>query len=64
MAIPADLSSPEGAAALAEAVRGEFGQLDILVNNAGANWGAPLEEFPASGWDRVDAHQRRGRSST
>ena len=53
MAIPADLSSPEGAAALAEAVRGEFGQLDILVNNAGANWGAPLEEFPASGWDRA-----------
>src|SRR6202035_3890049 len=22
-------------------------------NNAGASWGAPLEEFPASGWDRV-----------
>jgi NAD(P)-dependent dehydrogenase (short-subunit alcohol dehydrogenase family) len=27
--------------------------LDILVNNAGATWGAPLEEFPQSGWDRV-----------
>ena len=52
-AIPGDLSTPEGATALAEAVRGEFGELDILVNNAGANWGAPLEEFPASGWDRA-----------
>jgi NAD(P)-dependent dehydrogenase (short-subunit alcohol dehydrogenase family) len=23
------------------------------VNNAGATWGAPLEAFPQSGWDRV-----------
>jgi NAD(P)-dependent dehydrogenase (short-subunit alcohol dehydrogenase family) len=52
-AIPADISTPEGAAALADAVRSRFERLDILVNNAGATWGAPLEEFPASGWDRV-----------
>ena len=25
----------------------------MLVNNAGATWGAPLEEFPASAWDKV-----------
>ncbi len=52
-AIPADLSTPDGAAELARAVREKFDALDILVNNAGATWGAPLEEFPASGWDRV-----------
>jgi len=52
-AIPADISTAEGAQALAEAVGGRFPSLDILVNNAGANWGAPLEEFPASGWDKV-----------
>jgi NAD(P)-dependent dehydrogenase (short-subunit alcohol dehydrogenase family) len=52
-AIPADLSSPEGAGALAGQVREHFDALDILVNNAGATWGAPLDEFPASGWDRV-----------
>jgi NAD(P)-dependent dehydrogenase (short-subunit alcohol dehydrogenase family) len=52
-AIAADLSSPEGARALAQAVRERFDALDILVNNAGATWGAPLDEFPASGWDRV-----------
>ena len=52
-AIPADLSKPEGAAGLAEAVRERFEALHILVNNAGATWGAPLEEFPQSGWDRV-----------
>lgn len=52
-AVPADLSSPEGAAGLASLVTDRFEALSILVNNAGANWGAPLEEFPASGWDRA-----------
>jgi NAD(P)-dependent dehydrogenase (short-subunit alcohol dehydrogenase family) len=52
-AIPGDVSTPEGAAALAGATRARFESLDILVNNAGAVWGAPLEEFPPSGWDKV-----------
>ena len=52
-AIAGDISSPEGAAALAAQVRERFPALSILVNNAGATWGAPLEEFPASGWDRT-----------
>ena len=29
------------------------GELDVLVNNAGATWGAKLEEYPESGWDKV-----------
>jgi NAD(P)-dependent dehydrogenase (short-subunit alcohol dehydrogenase family) len=52
-AIVGDVSSPEGAAALAGATQERFPALDILVNNAGAVWGAPLEEFPATGWDKV-----------
>ncbi len=52
-AIPADLSTPEGARELGQAVSSQVDKLPILVNNAGATWGAPLEEFPASGWDRV-----------
>jgi NAD(P)-dependent dehydrogenase (short-subunit alcohol dehydrogenase family) len=52
-AIQADLSSQAGAVALADAVKSRHDSLDILVNNAGATWGAPLEEFPQSGWDRV-----------
>jgi NAD(P)-dependent dehydrogenase (short-subunit alcohol dehydrogenase family) len=52
-AVPGDLSTPEGARALADEVRARVDVLHILVNNAGASWGAPLEEFPASGWDRV-----------
>jgi NAD(P)-dependent dehydrogenase (short-subunit alcohol dehydrogenase family) len=52
-AIPGDVSTPQGAAALARAAAERFPALDILVNNAGAAWGAPLEEFPAGGWDKV-----------
>jgi NAD(P)-dependent dehydrogenase (short-subunit alcohol dehydrogenase family) len=52
-AIPGDVSTPEGAAALAQATQARFEKLDILVNNAGAVWGAPLEEFPPVGWDKV-----------
>jgi NAD(P)-dependent dehydrogenase (short-subunit alcohol dehydrogenase family) len=52
-AIPGDISTPEGAHALAAATRERFPSLDILVNNAGAVWGAPLEEFPAAGWQKI-----------
>jgi NAD(P)-dependent dehydrogenase (short-subunit alcohol dehydrogenase family) len=52
-AIPGDVATPDGAAALAAATGARFGELDILVNNAGATWGAPLEEFPSGGWDKV-----------
>jgi NAD(P)-dependent dehydrogenase (short-subunit alcohol dehydrogenase family) len=52
-AIPADVSTPQGASDLAQATREHFGELNILVNNAGVTWGAPLEEFPAHGWEKV-----------
>lgn len=52
-AIPADLSSPDGADQLAEAVRARFPSLDVLVNNAGATWGAPLEAYPESAFDKL-----------
>jgi NAD(P)-dependent dehydrogenase (short-subunit alcohol dehydrogenase family) len=52
-AIPADISTQQGARALAAATRERFPSLDILVNNAGAVWGAPLEEFPPAGWEKI-----------
>ncbi|MGC5030691.1 glucose 1-dehydrogenase [Micromonospora sp. DT229] len=52
-AIPADLGNDEGAQALAEAVRQRVDRLDVLVNNAGATWGAPLEEYPQSAFDKL-----------
>jgi NAD(P)-dependent dehydrogenase (short-subunit alcohol dehydrogenase family) len=51
--LPADLSGLEGATALADALKEREDHLDILVNNAGQAWGAPFEEFPEKGWDRV-----------
>jgi NAD(P)-dependent dehydrogenase (short-subunit alcohol dehydrogenase family) len=53
VSLPADVSTLEGAQALVAAYAKHEGALDILVNNAGAAWGAPYEEFPESGWDKV-----------
>ena len=53
ISIPADLSTMEGIQLLADEMKTRESQLDILVNNAGATWGASIEEFPESGWDKV-----------
>jgi NAD(P)-dependent dehydrogenase (short-subunit alcohol dehydrogenase family) len=53
IAMPQDVSTVAGCAALAEAFAAREGRLDILVNNAGASWGAPFATFPESGWDKV-----------
>ena len=53
IAIPADLSTMDGVAELAAELGRREERLDILVNNAGATWGAAIEEFPESGWDKV-----------
>jgi NAD(P)-dependent dehydrogenase (short-subunit alcohol dehydrogenase family) len=31
----------------------ELGRIDILVNNAGTSWGAPPEDVPLEGWQKV-----------
>ena len=51
--IPADLSGLEGAQTVASAIGEREDHIDVVVNNAGQAWGAPLEEFPEKGWDRV-----------
>jgi NAD(P)-dependent dehydrogenase (short-subunit alcohol dehydrogenase family) len=53
VALPADVSTVEGARALAALLQETESALDILVNNAGAAWGASFEEFPENGWDKV-----------
>ena len=53
ISLPGDVSTVDGAKALAAAYAALEPQLDILVNNAGAAWGAPFGEFPESGWDKV-----------
>lgn len=51
--LPADVSTVEGARALAAAFTQRSARLDILVNNAGAAWGEDFDTFPEKGWDKV-----------
>lgn len=53
VSLPGDVSTVDGARALAAQVAAREERLDILVNNAGAAWGAPFAEFPENGWDKV-----------
>jgi NAD(P)-dependent dehydrogenase (short-subunit alcohol dehydrogenase family) len=53
VALPADVSTVEGARTLAARMRDAEPSLNILVNNAGAAWGAEFEDFPEKGWDKV-----------
>ena len=60
VALPADLSTEAEANRLAAAVADREDALDVLVNNAGATWGAPLADYPDSGWDKVLAVNLKG----
>ena len=51
--LPMDVSSVEGAKALAKAYASREDKLDILVNNAGAAWLEPFDSFSEKGWDKV-----------
>jgi len=49
----ANLGTPEAVSGLTERIIERFGRIDILVNNAGATWGAPAEDYPLDGWNKV-----------
>ncbi|GAC86254.1 putative oxidoreductase [Gordonia paraffinivorans NBRC 108238] len=51
--VQVDLSLDDAPRYLADDVSARYGQLDVLINNAGATWGAPLADFPETGWDKV-----------
>jgi gluconate 5-dehydrogenase len=51
--IAADCAKEEDIRKLADQTFERMGNVDILVNNAGAAWGAPAEDHPVEGWDKV-----------
>jgi len=51
--IAADCAREEDIRRLADQTMERMGDIDILVNNAGAAWGAPAEDHPVEGWDKV-----------
>ena len=53
IAIQSDLSTMDGLNAFADEVLAREQEIHILINNAGATWGAPVDEFPEGGWDKV-----------
>jgi len=53
VSLPMDVSTLDGARALAAAYAAREPSLDILVNNAGAAWLAAFDDFPEKGWDKV-----------
>ncbi len=53
ISLPSDLSNLDGVDGLVAELTDSEGGLDILINNAGVSWGAPLDEFPEIGWDKV-----------
>ena len=59
-AIPADLSTEAECVRFAAAIMEREAALPILVNNAGATWGAPIDEYPDTGWDKVLAVNVKG----
>jgi NAD(P)-dependent dehydrogenase (short-subunit alcohol dehydrogenase family) len=52
-AIAADIATSEGRRELVDEITRREKAVDILVNNAGAAWGAPLGEYPESGFRKV-----------
>lgn len=53
VSLPCDLSTLAGTQELTRLYSAHETKLDVLVNNAGATWGAPLDDFPESGWDKT-----------
>ena len=53
ISLPANCADLAGIDDLVARLREREDHLDVLINNAGVSWGAPLEQFPENGWDKV-----------
>ncbi|HST26540.1 MAG TPA: SDR family oxidoreductase [Gaiellaceae bacterium] len=53
LGLACDVRNPEDVDAVVRRAVAELGRVDILVNNAGTAWGAPPEDMPLDGWQKV-----------
>jgi NAD(P)-dependent dehydrogenase (short-subunit alcohol dehydrogenase family) len=53
LALRCDVREPDQVQAVVDAARERFDRIDVLVNNAGTVWGAPPEDTPLEGWQKV-----------
>jgi NAD(P)-dependent dehydrogenase (short-subunit alcohol dehydrogenase family) len=53
LAVPTDVSQPDGVRALFDGVAAAWGRLDLLFNNAGISAGAPFDELTLERWQAV-----------
>lgn len=53
--VVSDLKDKAGCLKLCEDVRKMTDRLSVLLNNSGSTWGAPYDDFPESGWDKIYA---------
>ena len=51
--IVADLKDKAGCDGLIKEVKKRTDRITVLVNNTGVTWGAPYDDFPESGWDKL-----------
>jgi NAD(P)-dependent dehydrogenase (short-subunit alcohol dehydrogenase family) len=53
LALRCDVREPSEVQTVVDRTLDELGRIDVLVNDAGTTWGAPAEETPRPGWEKV-----------
>ncbi|CAG8621359.1 7819_t:CDS:2, partial [Racocetra persica] len=53
ISLPADLQQLDECKRIIDEIEKREGKLHVLINNAGATWGAPFDQYPEEGFEKV-----------